>query len=499
MTRNCGDLRKAQLNGDDGMSKIFQTTRLGTTAAFLLYALSGLTPVYSQESEVRACYSTASDPDNDGFGWEWNKDIGALDTCVITEQSTAAPTYTNRATGEEVQLIRPYWNASRDLAERDIKCTAYSWNSLSGDNAYEENRTYTSNLYHHALPHSAPYTAYAEYDERPYFVSADLPLDPVWTVIDGKYFGPMMASYNGWVEIIEETGTRPAGIRIWRSGSFDYSECFDLSGAPLQPTGYTGEELPAEEPENRTLIVTTEPAPDYPEPLIDPDTGEEVELKLAHWDVYEHFWGRVITCHDVEKDESGWHQTSFPSRFKFFPVSTGSQSGLAGYRHPSASGYFEWEVVDGVIDFNWWELGIFDKVQIVPDGTIRSWRSSEWYWECYDTGSMVGIYENTLDPRPLIPLDPETVQAALEITDNSATDSSDSTEDATNNQIVANDDSSTTAVTVQSTGQGGGGSIGLHWLLLVLLMFLSRYTGDKVIVRARRRLLSCICDLCKTL
>lgn len=74
----------------------------------ILFLLSGFSPVHAQDGNSRSCDTQASDPDGDGFGWEWNRDLGALASCTITEDILTVPALVNPQTGEEVSLIRAY-------------------------------------------------------------------------------------------------------------------------------------------------------------------------------------------------------------------------------------------------------------------------------------------------------------------------------------------------------------------------------------------------------
>jgi len=71
---------------------------------------------YAQDDPLPECEYTASDYDGDGFGWENDG------SCRVTDSSQGEPNIFNWVTGENVDLIWPYWNAYRDIENRVIEC-----------------------------------------------------------------------------------------------------------------------------------------------------------------------------------------------------------------------------------------------------------------------------------------------------------------------------------------------------------------------------------------
>ena len=463
--------------------KILTTFTIVTVAI-----LPGTPQVYAQPS--RDCASTASDPDGDGFGWEWNADAGQLASCVITEESYAPPSpIFNRETGEEIRLIRPYWNANRDIAGRDIECKGYDFDETEGRYTNQSGR-YDTNLSHDALPLSPPYMAAADFDKNPYFISPDMVIYKVWTVIDGRYIGPMMGRMSvnyttpifDWLEIIDATDTAPAGIRIWGSRP-TYRECFDKSGQSFGPTGFIGEEFPANEIQDRSLIATGISAPaQFAETPVNLETGQPVNLTTAYWDVYESSWGRAISCWPTQWDGSNYFPQFHSGVLNYFyEASTGEQSGFVGTRFGLGGGdggtSDERSVVDGKFDVSgFWSITIYDKLEVIPptediNGHVRSWHTSESYTVCMDTGGLAGPY-NTSDRRDLMPLDPSTIQTNNEPQDNNSTNTQDPVSSPTQTQDPeTNTDSTTnnTGTQVNSDFSGGGAmEIGLMISLLLL-------------------------------
>ena len=459
--------------------------KTGVYSLLILSTLLATPVVFSQE--IRQCSTTAVDPDGDGFGWEWNSEAGAMGSCEVTEDSTDSPSLVNAETGEQVQLIRPYWNANRDIAGRNIECKGYNWNRDVGRYT-NEFAFYDSNLMHDPLPLSAPYMAYADYDNNPYSIWPDDVIYKIWTVIDGRYIGPMMGrSVSGrtaadWIEIIEATDTTPSGIRVWGGPSSPaYRECFDKSGASFGPTGFIGEELQNEETPNRSLIATGAETQSNGEPIVNLESGQPVELTTAYWDVYQSFWGRTISCWPAQWDGNSYYpEYSNLIYNSFYAVRTGEQRGFVATRFGLGGGdggtNDEWRVLDGRLSvLGYWGMTIHDKVEIIPatdsaPALIRSWHSSESYTTCVDSGGLVGPYQ-TEDRKDLIPLDPASVQLQPESQTPSTEDSS---TDSTNLQGIDDNSSPDTnnGESDSNNPDSSGGGAPTISLLMILLTFL---------------------------
>ena len=455
----------------------------------ILLLVSGYPPVYAQETSLRSCDTQASDPDGDGFGWEWNRDLGAMASCSVTENSQTAPARVNPQTGEEVRLIRAYWNANRDIAGRNIECKAYGWNAAAG--AFISESFYDSNLLHDPLPNELPFIAFADYDQIPFPRFPDIPLYKIWTVIDGRYIGPMSdqvfnsAADTDYIELIDATDSRPAGIRIWGSVM---RECFDASGAAFTPTGFIGEELPAAQPPvERSLIVTGLPAPDPSQPLTNLASGTAVTLSDAYWDFYKHFWQRTITCLPFSWNGSSYSPVVYNVVInRFYAADKGPQSGFVGTRFGAFGvdgGTNEtWTVIDGRLEISgFWPILIHDKVEIIPataerNGVVRSWHSSEEYTECWDSAGLIGVYENELDTKSLTPLDPDAI-ILIDETSPSDTDAVDTADNSSDNDNVSDNifDPPTEADDNNSTVTSSGGGALSYWLLGLLFVYFRRF------------------------
>ena len=332
-------------------------------------------------------------------------------------QTQDPPTVTNRETGETVQLVRANWNGNRDIAERDIQCSGFVFNFNTGRYQLTDS---ISNLRHSSLPFVEPNLAFVNFDRPP--TSPNDPrnaISPVWRVTDGVYVGPLMAVNiaPGFIELIESS-TGQSGIRVWDGVSGGYRDCFDTSGAALRPTGFPEEVLPPVEPDTRSLIVTGSPAPDNPEPLVNLETGEAVQLTEARFDVYEHFWQRELFCSTREFDGTQYvEDRNFSFEAFFIGVNTGPQSGLISYTRSSFfldNPFGEWRVYDGRIEFTpvggGVVLTLFDQVEVVVEQvevldetvrTVRSWLSSERFVQCFGLTPLDSMVD--LTPNPDVP------------------------------------------------------------------------------------------------
>ena len=126
-----------------------------TKHAFLL--IFSINVAWAQDTELPSCSSIAADPDGDGFGFENQQ------SCRVDANSSAKPEITNAATGMPVDLIRPYWNANRDIANRDINCFGMTYDSGSRNFIpYSTGEAFVPpepehRYVHQPLPDTAPY------------------------------------------------------------------------------------------------------------------------------------------------------------------------------------------------------------------------------------------------------------------------------------------------------------------------------------------------------
>lgn len=204
------------------------------------------------------CSATLYDVDGDGFGWENEA------SCIITSESEPPPVFTNRETGNQVNLVRANWNGNRDIANRVIQCDLYYFNSNSNQYRLEpspfragallNNQVFPSYQFRHqALPLVSPFLG--PIDSVSYVDGSDIfptsfASDAYWTTNDGRYIGPTVLQ-SPYVELINRANGSRA-IRTWHLSRFDtalnlqfsgnrvqkdgFFECWDISGSDLVPT-----------------------------------------------------------------------------------------------------------------------------------------------------------------------------------------------------------------------------------------------------------------------
>ena len=466
------------------------------------------------------CSSVAADPDGDGFGFEFNPDISAFDSCVVTSESEPRPIRINRETGEEINFIRPFWNAERDIANRDIECVEFRFN--------EESQTYESNMdtnadlpfgtnryRHEPLPNVAPFVGRALFERT----RVDpVGLAEVWTLNNGLYRGPMFVSSN-WVEVVTDPVQDNTVTRFWfyfssPDNNSRYDECRDTSGQPFAPTGTFDEVLPTPTAPVPFELTATGFANPAEEVIVNLETGLEVVLQPAVWDIFNDLIGREIVCTDsVYRESANSYQIlGFPVIFQFYNLVDERDGVFGGFvtrnQVTLVVSNSRWGVVDGRIflndernfntDFNqFFAAEVVERVVNSSDPTlsgVRSWSSSEQFTECFSFARIVGVGLTTTDPRDLSPAfqvlttesdneggsvnEPDSDNVSNTEVDN---DSDSSTESDTDNDsgtdantdsdsdTDTNTDNSDDTSNVTDSGSGsGGGSMGLTTLLVGL-------------------------------
>ncbi len=265
------------------------------------------------------CSATLYDADGDGFGWENQA------SCIVTSASTPAPVFNNRQTGNQVELVRAYWDGNTDLADRVVQCDLYYY-----DSSYQEYRTenfpfragaginnqvFPSYRFHHlSLPPESPYLGWiadVSYVDNGEVISTPLATEPHWTTDDGRYIGPtvLQAPYlelitrnNGaravraWVTSRQDTALnlQDSGNRVRRDGFF---ECYDISGRDLQPTGIVGGGTTSPRVLS-DLVFATEASSSQSDPseIENLETGYPVTLKQAYWNYNRDLAGKTASC-----------------------------------------------------------------------------------------------------------------------------------------------------------------------------------------------------------
>jgi len=298
----------------------------------------------------------------------------AISTAIAQEP----PVITNQETGAQVDLVRPYWNANVDISNRRLQCDHFMFDL---ETAVYEQRDGAGH------PASPPWRSDSEYFHNPLFEGGGLSTvdhgflaeyrSDTWYVSDGLYTG--MAPLNGFVELVTynavDSDTEISAVRVWHvledKDPF-YFVCYDLDGAPFEPTGSaeTGNtDLLPEQNFTFQLPRAGTPVTVAPE-IVRRDTGELVELVRAEFDYNGDFKGRTLNCGPFRWDDQWGYVAAFRgdglgSYFGFDYAYTGG----AGVSHtfawddagdlPSAS------AVDGFLD---WTIGDASFIEVVESG-----------------------------------------------------------------------------------------------------------------------------------
>ena len=330
----------------------------------------------------------------------------ALAAASITTTVTAqeAPVIINQETGAQVDLVRPYWNANVDIANRRLQCDHFMFDPETA--VYEQQQA-------GGHPASAPWRSDSEYFHSPLFEGGGLSTVDhgfladyranTWYVSDGLYTG--MAPLNGFVELVTynaaDSDTDISAVRVWHvlqdTDPF-YYVCYDLDGASFEPTGSaeTGNtELLPEQNFTFQLPRAGTPVTVAPE-IVRRDTGELVEFVRAEFDYNGDFKGRALNCGPFRWDEQrGYSPVSrgdgLGSYFGFDYAYTGGAEVSHTFAWddagdlPSASavdGFLHWTTRDAsfieVVEsgYNIWYpesgAGVFDGCRLIESPWVES-------------------------------------------------------------------------------------------------------------------------------
>lgn len=249
-------------------------------------------PVVADE-EHPTCSALHFDANGDGFGWENEA------TCRVTDTTVSAPVHINRELNTTVDLVRPYWDGNHDIANREIQCDHFYYDTDQGQ--YLAREAYYDSNWEPTLP-TETFVHWPIPSVEPYLGFMSSPLaegDPSWTVIDGLYYGPSLLAHP-YVELVL-TDDGAGAIRLWFDANSEaplelafsdarleqdgYYECYDRSGADLSPAGLPGQatQSPAELVD-LTLSVIGHTEQQNPDLIFNLVTGEPVSLQKAYWD-----------------------------------------------------------------------------------------------------------------------------------------------------------------------------------------------------------------------
>ena len=368
-------------------------------------------------SAFPVCSAQFFDSDGDGFGWENEA------SCIVTADSAPPPVFTNRETGNEVDLVRAHWDPNTDIANRNIQCDLHYYDSYEGRYIQEfyaydygsaiPNTTYPGYQFRHQpLPPTRPFNGWIE---KPFIISegqrssANFSLAPDWTVDDGRYIGPTILQ-TPYIELVTRPNNSKA-IRHWinrddttaldlqfvstqvrRDG---YYECRDTAGRDFEPTGAPG--VPTTSPVTVSELVfsaTPNPQQQDPQSIVNLETGQPVPLTKAYWN-----YNADIAVKDIFCEAYFWEEGDEYFEGGYMPLAI-----LVDYRFPrhftnTGSRLFYWEqfpdddspqsfiVNNGVLsngDGGTLELSaIFNSEYVEVSGnTTTFWSSSEEFTEC---------------------------------------------------------------------------------------------------------------------
>ena len=389
------------------------------------------------------CLDAASDYDKDGWGWEatftGNYSVPTFNSCKVDETSYTGPSYTNLETGEQVDLIRPYWNAYRDFEGRTIQCDFY----ISSSTGYERqlNYFYSNNFdqwadtgyatEHYPLQAEFPWTGYAR--NFAYNFNTDSRVNysnptTYWTVNDGIYYSNAGNTQGGrahalsWARYIELIDDHNGAVRYWnyqdRYGSNGYVECFDVNGQSFQPTGVPGEARPASQLIESPLIATAA-LPETSAGITNLETGLPVDLTAVRWNL-DNLYNQTLTCSSVywtndsvfspyaTNNGLGYSSTIDGNTAYYSPFqnivfytpdykTTATAQGASGlystYEFFGGNGKEgTWSIVNSEITAG--PLSDYKYMEVTPDAEIRFWKSSTAYDVC--DAIPAGAYE-TID------------------------------------------------------------------------------------------------------
>jgi len=338
------------------------TNALSLTLAIVLNIGISANVIHAQSAELPSCDSVGSDPDGDGFGFQWNWSESQYGSCVITEQSRAKPSFTNASTGAEVELVRAYWNANRDiLADYDSE-----WN-------------------------------------RHFAFDPSFEITKAWTLNDGAYDGPM--PHDFWLEIVDRNGV--AAVRYWgfTIPSVDYYECFDKDGGHLQPTGFIGESLPVTVTTDITPVFVSSSSSDTQEtPIINLDTGAEVIPEAVTWNIQSDLRGRQISCLGFQWTGQAYAPNTTVNILTFYDDHNALSTDDGFFTIESFTNFVHnnvWNVENGRFSTDTFHARSFEKlisepIELLTSSShgrhiVRTWFDSSSYYECADNGAVVGI------------------------------------------------------------------------------------------------------------
>lgn len=358
------------------------------------------------------CSATLYDADGDGFGWENQA------SCIVTSASTPPPTFTNQQTGNQVDLVRAYWDGNTDLADRVVQCDLYYYDSYYMQYRTEDfpfragaginNQVFPSYRFHHlALPPESPYLGWiadVSYVDNGVVTSTPLATYPHWTTDDGRYIGPtllrepyleLITRNNGskavraWVNSRQDTALnlKDSGNRVRRDGFF---ECYDINGRDLEPTGVVRGGTTSPRVLSNLVFTTEGSSRTDPSEINNKETGTPVALTKAYWNYNQDLGGKTVSCtaraylgpdHDLRYRRVWNFNFIYPEHF------TNSDNRIYYNRYQVSGDVYSTgrsiALDNGLLkrDLTGHSMFVSPYYEVIP-GAVRFWQSSDFHVEC---------------------------------------------------------------------------------------------------------------------
>lgn len=471
-------------SGAIGRRRVFRMVPYIAIVAMLLNMI--FEQAKAQDS-LPSCVSIASDSDGDGFGFEFGG------SCEVTSDTQGVPVVTDRQTGAEVTLQRAFWNANRDIADRDLECSYQVFDEVTGSYAEQPFAAQTRvnqlrHVYNHEpLPGTSPYiaTAFTGVERT---AGEVISRSPVWSMRDGIYQGPMPLDGQPWIQSVQRNGVDGAAVRIWdldfiSEGFSAFYLCYDLSGAPLAPSGSFNESLPAGDGSFDVINATGPVYERGTDPIINRATGSAVMLESAYWNITADWLGQALYCQRFEWSDSqqqyAWQNVQFDNVTYYFtsPSQSTPASGVVTREFDGVVSWYNWSLIEGklalqpALSGEGFEIHAeVERVTIIAAAEsdpylltesvngIRSWLSSDAYFECLRLGRITGLGNGSLafqldsTDRNLIPTGSQ-AEVNVPTTDDIGTTGADSTPEPVSS---------------------GGGTTGASLMILCLLVLRRR-------------------------
>lgn len=358
------------------------------------------------------CSATLFDADGDGFGWENQA------SCIITSASEPAPVFTNLETGNQVDLIRAYWDGNTDLANKIVQCDLYYYDSYWREYRREpvpfrsgadlNNQVFPSYRFQHlSLPPAEPYLGWiadVSYVENGTVTATPFAVTPHWTTDDGRYVGPTVLQSPYIERVTLDDGSR--ALRTWHRARQDtglnlqfsgnrvrnegYFECRDISGRDLEPTGIVGGGT-SSPVQLSDLVFSTEPGSLQQDlqSITNRETGESVQLQKAYWDYNNDLAGKTVTCEAFGHDAYDSYFTLGIFEQYEFPYHFTNSGNRIHYRESEINMQnSSFLVENGVLKdpnggaFGFSTLFASDHVELLGNSQVRFWTSSNDFSEC---------------------------------------------------------------------------------------------------------------------